>query len=142
MYNPTFIGDIDLNEETLTHYGVKGMKWRRRKGKKEHEVDTEHARDAYRRRVKSEQRKRREKYYAQKMADDLMDGRSQYINGSHSDTPGMRPRNKQTYVVGAPGTYAISTHDKYHRGPNANKYANTDDVVRAVGERTLKRKKK
>ena len=31
MYNPTFIGDIDLNEETLTHYGVKGMKWRRRK---------------------------------------------------------------------------------------------------------------
>lgn len=34
MYNPTFIGDIDLNEDTLTHYGVKGMKWRRRKGKK------------------------------------------------------------------------------------------------------------
>ena len=34
MYNPTFIGDIDLNEETLTHYGVKGMKWRKKiKGK-------------------------------------------------------------------------------------------------------------
>ena len=32
MYNPTFIGDIDLNEETLAHYGVKGMKWRHRKG--------------------------------------------------------------------------------------------------------------
>lgn len=31
MYNPTFISDIDLNEETLAHYGVKGMKWRRRK---------------------------------------------------------------------------------------------------------------
>ena len=33
MYNPTFIGDIDLNEETLAHYGVKGMKWRRRKAR-------------------------------------------------------------------------------------------------------------
>lgn len=33
MYNPTFIGDIDLNEETLAHYGVKGMKWRKRKAK-------------------------------------------------------------------------------------------------------------
>lgn len=33
MYNPTFIGDIDLNEETLAHYGVKGMKWRHRRGK-------------------------------------------------------------------------------------------------------------
>ena len=32
MYNPTFLGDIDLNEDTLAHYGVKGMKWRRRKG--------------------------------------------------------------------------------------------------------------
>lgn len=33
MYNPTFIGDIELNEETLAHYGVKGMKWRHRRGK-------------------------------------------------------------------------------------------------------------
>lgn len=24
---PTYIGDIDLNEETLAHFGVKGMKW-------------------------------------------------------------------------------------------------------------------
>lgn len=33
-YQPTYLGEIDLSEETLMHYGVKGMKWRRRKGKK------------------------------------------------------------------------------------------------------------
>ena len=25
--NPTYLGDIELNEDTLAHYGVKGMKW-------------------------------------------------------------------------------------------------------------------
>jgi len=32
-YQPTYIGEIELNEETLAHYGVKGMKWRRRKAR-------------------------------------------------------------------------------------------------------------
>lgn len=52
MYNPTFIGDIDLNEETLTHYGVKGMKWRHRKGTKR-KTDTDRARKNYRDRQKA-----------------------------------------------------------------------------------------
>ena len=30
-YQPTYIGEIELNEEALAHFGVKGMKWRRRK---------------------------------------------------------------------------------------------------------------
>ena len=30
---PTYLGDIELNEETLAHYGVKGMKWHIRKAK-------------------------------------------------------------------------------------------------------------
>lgn len=30
---PTYLGDIELNEDTLAHYGVKGMKWRRHKTK-------------------------------------------------------------------------------------------------------------
>lgn len=29
---PTYLGDIDLTYDTLEHYGVKGMKWRFRKG--------------------------------------------------------------------------------------------------------------
>lgn len=28
----TYLGDIELTDETLAHYGVKGMKWRHRKG--------------------------------------------------------------------------------------------------------------
>jgi len=31
MYTPTYLGEIPLDEETLAHYGVKGMKWGRRK---------------------------------------------------------------------------------------------------------------
>lgn len=31
--NPTYIGELELSEDTLAHYGVKGMKWRRRKAK-------------------------------------------------------------------------------------------------------------
>ena len=33
MYEPTYLGEIELSEETLTHYGIKGMKWRNRKGR-------------------------------------------------------------------------------------------------------------
>lgn len=31
-YQPTYLGEIELSEDSLAHYGVKGMKWRRRKG--------------------------------------------------------------------------------------------------------------
>ena len=30
----TYLGDIELTDETLEHYGVKGMKWRHRKNNK------------------------------------------------------------------------------------------------------------
>lgn len=40
MYNePTYLGEIPLTDETLAHYGVKGMKWRRRKGKVKNTID-------------------------------------------------------------------------------------------------------
>lgn len=33
-YEPVYLGEIELSEETLEHYGIKGMKWRNRKGRK------------------------------------------------------------------------------------------------------------
>ena len=35
-YEPTYLGEIELSEDTLSHYGVKGMEWgkRRKRNKK------------------------------------------------------------------------------------------------------------
>ena len=38
--NPTYLGEINLSEETLTHYGVKGMKWGIRRYEKNPGVKT------------------------------------------------------------------------------------------------------
>ena len=51
MYNPTFIGEIDLNEDTLAHYGVKGMRWGRRRETKE-EAKSRRKKEGARRKVK------------------------------------------------------------------------------------------
>ena len=41
----TYLGDIELTDETLAHYGVKGMKWKYHKPK----IDKANASDAYKR---------------------------------------------------------------------------------------------
>lgn len=60
----------ELNDETLTHYGVKGMKWHR-KTKRLHDALKE---------------KRKRNYYARKMADDVLSGRRKYEPDTKDDS--------------------------------------------------------
>ena len=76
--NPTYLGDIDLNEETLAHYGIKGMKWGKRLRK---------AIDDYR--IKRKTKKRNEKYTAQHLAEDRSKGK-RYIKGGADSAGAMR----------------------------------------------------
>lgn len=47
MYEPTYLGEIELSEETLAHYGVKGMRWRHRKPKRRRTTPEEAARRSH-----------------------------------------------------------------------------------------------
>lgn len=65
--NPTYLGEIDLSEETLAHFGVKGMRWGRRRARKK----------AERKRITVEDRKNRrhDKYVADHIAEDISKGK-------------------------------------------------------------------
>lgn len=52
----------ELNEDTLAHYGIKGMKWRKIKNKIKNSLP-------------GASKRRMQRYNAQKMADDVMTGR-------------------------------------------------------------------
>lgn len=56
-YYDYIINKPELNEDTLAHYGIKGMKWRKRKGSKNSKPFN------------------KEKYVADHMADDVLSGR-------------------------------------------------------------------
>lgn len=92
---PTYIGDIDLNEETLAHYGIKGMKWHIRKAKnkilglkRKHKPDTNRARSLAQKRYNEKQEKRKEKNIADHIAEDISKGKRtamlRKINGDSS----------------------------------------------------------
>ena len=66
----------ELNEDTLTHFGIKGMKWRKRKADKKAQ-------------------KRNEKYVANKMADDIESGRRHLHKGV---APGGDITKDGTYI--------------------------------------------
>lgn len=93
--NPTYIGDIDLNEETLAHYGIKGMKWHIRKAKnkilglrRKRKPDTNRARSLAQNRYNEKQEKRKEKNIADHIAEDISKGKRtamlRKINGDSS----------------------------------------------------------
>ena len=125
-YQPTYLGELSLDEDTLTHYGVKGMKWRRKKATKNN--------------PKKMTRSQKNNYYAQKIADDIMDGKSVYIGDRR--VPGQPDRYGRKYVTGKPGMYSSTHETDYTRGSGANKYAKTDELMRAIAERTFRRRKK
>lgn len=72
MYTPTYLGEIDLSEETLAHYGVKGMKWGRRKLKE--------ATNNIKKKLKNTKlakARRHNKYVASHLAKDIVDNKRQ-----------------------------------------------------------------
>lgn len=103
---PTYIGDIDLNEETLAHYGIKGMKWHIRKAKnkilglrRKRKVDTNKARSNAQNNYEERRRKQKEKYVADHIAEDISKGkRVSFIRDINKDSRYIKEGKQGTYT--------------------------------------------
>lgn len=111
MYEPTYLGDIELSEETLEHYGVRGMKWRRRKGVSQANRDSDYQyqydpNTKQRYRVLNMDKLMSKGKYAVKPSSP---GVSQVTKGSSSDN--RKPRSRRRNVTGS-GTGAYRKGSK------------------------------
>ena len=133
-YQPTYLGEIELSEESLTHYGVKGMKWRRRKA------------NLKKRNVNRKARERSDRHTASHLAEDVLDGRRviQYREDG-DNTPISRvarryPGQVQITRDGGRGRRAVSA-DSGGYGDNSGN-ASADDFYRQLHVQGERRRKK
>lgn len=125
----------ELNEEILAHYGIKGMKWRKK---------TQRLSDTLK-------EKRKRNYYARKMADDVLSGRRKYEPNTKDDSGiGRLSRNVRAKTTNYTWVYGTTKKDNGRKGqvqaitltgrPNgiATKYTSK----KAVDAELVKRKKR
>jgi len=111
-----------LDEDTLAHYGVKGMKWRRVKNKIKNSLP-----GASKRRMKQ--------YNAQKMADDVMTGRRNKANGvgTTNDIWNSEYSDKSNKQAGR----SVWTNTS-----NGNKHTTSSQFTRALAEARRRKNKR
>lgn len=95
----------ELNDKTLTHYGIKGMKWHR-KTKRLHDALKE---------------KRKRNYYARKMADDIESGRRKY-----------EPYTKDDSIIGRVSSNVRSKTTNYSWAGHTKKDNSRKGQVQAI----------
>ena len=73
---PTYLGEVSLDKETLEHFGIKGMKWGRRKLKEAiGDLKTKYVKRKAKRLQSQSYNRRRARYVASHIAKDEVDGR-------------------------------------------------------------------
>lgn len=117
-YNPTYLGEIELSEDTLAHFGVKGMKWGVIKRKIKNKAN-----DLYKRtkKYKRQEQIRRSRNVGRHIADDVATGRYGMKGGS--DGKGLAIRGGDG--TGEWGRENASRFNRFRNDAVANDYANT-----------------
>ena len=153
-YNPTYLGEIELNEDTLAHFGVKGMKWGKRK------LKGIYTKAVGRLRNRQSKGKRKERYVASHLADEITDGRRKIDrpygdvkNDKYTDKygkkytwgekPGMTTSaNLYKSYRGEKVVKARSFKDYNNYGSGTDEYTTYKQLKNAINEEERRKKKK